>query len=117
MLELIALLVQMGKYQNFLLLIGSVFAPLFGVVLADHFIVRKRRMEIAALADPRGPYVFSGGWHVSGFVAWALGIAAYHAINQWLPNLGATLPALVVGAAAYLALVAGRREESRSSAT
>jgi nucleobase:cation symporter-1, NCS1 family len=30
---LVALLVAMGKYQNFLLLIGSVFAPLFGVVL------------------------------------------------------------------------------------
>ncbi|HEY3596786.1 MAG TPA: putative hydroxymethylpyrimidine transporter CytX, partial [Paraburkholderia sp.] len=30
---LIALFVPMAKYQNFLLLIGSVFAPLFGVVL------------------------------------------------------------------------------------
>ena len=114
---LIALLVQMGKYQNFLLLIGSVFAPLFGVVLVDHFIVRKRRVEVAALTDPRGPYGFSGGWHVSGFIAWALGIAAYHAINQWLPNLGATLPALVVGALAYLALVGGRREQRQSPAT
>jgi nucleobase:cation symporter-1, NCS1 family len=114
---LVALLVQMAKYQNFLLLIGSVFAPLFGVVLADHFIVRKRRVEIAALTDPRGPYGFSGGWHVSGFIAWALGIAAYHAINQWLPNLGATLPALVIGALAYLALVSGRREQRQSSAT
>ncbi|MEA3124881.1 MAG: nucleobase:cation symporter, family [Caballeronia sp.] len=114
---LIALLVQMGKYQNFLLLIGSVFAPLFGVVLVDHFIVRKRRVEVSALTDPRGPYAFSGGWHVSGFIAWALGIAAYHAINQWLPNLGATLPALVVGALAYLVLVSGRREQQQSSAT
>jgi NCS1 family nucleobase:cation symporter-1 len=103
---LIALFVQMGKYQNFLLLIGSVFAPLFGVVLADHFIVRKRRVDVDALADARGPYGFSGGWHVSGFVAWVLGTAAYHAINQWLPALGATLPALVLGAAAYLVLVA-----------
>jgi NCS1 family nucleobase:cation symporter-1 len=103
---LIALFVQMGRYQNFLLLIGSVFAPLFGVVLADHFVVRKRRIDVAALADSRGPYGFSGGWHVSGFIAWVLGTAAYHAINQWLPELGATLPALVVGAAAYLVLVA-----------
>ena len=39
---------------------------------------------------------------------WALGIGAYHALNQWLPNLGATLPALVVGAVCYLVL-AGRR--------
>ena len=105
---LIAIVVPMARYQNFLLLIGSVFAPLFGVVLADHFIVRRRRIDTAALADPRGPYGFSGGWQIGAFVAWALGIAAYHALNQWLPNVGATLPALVVGGVCYL-LIAGRR--------
>ncbi|WP_227243670.1 putative hydroxymethylpyrimidine transporter CytX [Paraburkholderia caribensis] len=107
---LIALIVPMAKYQNFLLLIGSVFAPLFGVVLVDHFIVRKRRIEAAALADTQGRYGFSGGWHVSAFIAWAVGIAAYQAINQWLPNLGATLPALVIGALCYLALVSTRKQ-------
>ncbi|EIF32646.1 putative hydroxymethylpyrimidine transporter CytX [Burkholderia sp. Ch1-1] len=106
---LIALLVPMAKYQNFLLLIGSVFAPLFGVVLVDHFIVRKRRIEAAVLADVRGRYGFSGGWHLSAFLAWAIGIVAYQAINQWLPNLGATLPALVIGAVCYLAFVSARK--------
>ncbi|MFM0752983.1 putative hydroxymethylpyrimidine transporter CytX [Paraburkholderia strydomiana] len=106
---LIALLIPMAKYQNFLLLIGSVFAPLFGVVLVDHFIVRKRRIEAAMLADVRGRYGFSGGWHLSAFIAWAIGIAAYQAINQWLPNLGATLPALVIGAVCYLAFVSTRK--------
>jgi len=107
---LIALLVPMAKYQNFLLLIGSVFAPLFGVVLVDHFIVRKRRIDAAALADTQGRYGFSGGWHVSAFIAWAIGIAAYQAINQWLPNLGATLPALVIGGVCYLAFVSARKQ-------
>jgi NCS1 family nucleobase:cation symporter-1 len=107
---LIALIVPMARYQNFLLLIGSVFAPLFGVVLADHFIVRKRRIEVAVLADPHGRYGFSAGWHVSAFVAWAIGIASYQAINQWLPNLGATLPALAVGALCYLVLASRRRQ-------
>ncbi|WP_277186113.1 putative hydroxymethylpyrimidine transporter CytX [Caballeronia sp. BR00000012568055] len=106
---LVALLVAMGKYQNFLLLIGSVFAPLFGVVLADHFIVRKRRIDSNAVGDVNGRYGFSGGWHVSAFIAWAIGIAAYHAINQWLPNLGATLPSLALGAVCYLVLVSTRR--------
>ena len=106
---LVALVVEMGKYQNFLLLIGSVFAPLFGVVLADHFIVRKRRIDTAALGSVDGRYGYSGGWHVSAFIAWGIGIAAYHAINQWLPNLGATLPALALGAVCYLLLVSGRR--------
>jgi NCS1 family nucleobase:cation symporter-1 len=106
---LIALLVPMAKYQNFLLLIGSVFAPLFGVVLMDHFIVRKRRIEAAALADVRGRYGFSGGWHLSAFIAWAIGIAAYQVINQWLPNLGATLPSLVIGALCYYVFVSARK--------
>lgn len=106
---LIALVVAMGKYENFLLLIGSVFAPLFGVVLADHFIVRRRRIDVDALADLRGRYGFSGGWHLSAFFAWAIGIAAYQAINTWLPNLGATLPSLAIGAVCYLVLVSARR--------
>ncbi len=113
---LIALVVQMGKYQNFLLLIGSVFAPLFGVVLVDHFVLRKRRIDVAALADIRGPYGFTNGWHVSAFIAWALGIAAYHAINTWLPNIGATLPSLAIGALAYLALSGKRGIRRESSA-
>src|ERR1700722_9330551 len=108
---LVALVVEMGKYQNFLLLIGSVFAPLFGVVLADHFIVRKRRIEAAALADLQGRYGFSGGWHLSAFISWAIGIAAYQAINQWLPNLGATLPALAIGALCYFVMVSTRKTE------
>jgi NCS1 family nucleobase:cation symporter-1 len=107
---LIALAVPMAKYQNFLLLIGSIFAPLFGVVLVDHFIVRKRRIEAAVLGDPGGRYGFTGGWHVSAFIAWAIGIAAYQVINQWLPNLGATLPALAIGALCYLAFISARRE-------
>lgn len=107
---LIALAVPMAKYQNFLLLIGSVFAPLFGVVLVDHFIVRKRRIDVEALADTQGRYAYSGGWHMSAFIAWAFGIAAYQAINQWLPNLGATLPALVIGAVFYLAFVSVRKQ-------
>lgn len=107
---LIALVVPMARYENFLLLIGSVFAPLFGMVLADHFVVRRRRIEVDALADARGRYGYSGGWHLSAFVAWAAGIAAYHAINQWLPNVGATLPALAAGALCYLVLAGVRRQ-------
>ncbi len=85
------------------------FAPLFGVVLADHFVVLKRHIDAAALARIDGRYGYSGGWHVSAFVTWAIGIAAYHAINQWLPNLGATLPSLTLGAVCYLLLVSTRR--------
>jgi NCS1 family nucleobase:cation symporter-1 len=34
---------------------------------------------------------------------------SYQAINQWLPDLGATLPSLAIGAVCYLALVSVRK--------
>ncbi|PXA77597.1 putative hydroxymethylpyrimidine transporter CytX [Caulobacter sp. D4A] len=91
---LAALLAPMGRYEGFLLLIGSVFAPLFGVLLADHFIVRRRKAPTGA----------EGAASVSGLAAWAIGIAAYQAVSRLAPEVGATLPAVVVAGAAYVGL-------------
>lgn len=57
----IALAVPMAQYQNFPLPIGSVFAPLFGVVRVNHVIVRKRRIDAAALTDWQGRFGCSAG--------------------------------------------------------
>jgi NCS1 family nucleobase:cation symporter-1 len=95
----VALLAPMARYETFLLLIGSVFAPLFGVLLADHFIVRRRRAD-AGIAS---------GLNLSGLAAWAVGIAAYQALSRLAPDLGATLPAFAAAAVVYLALQAARK--------
>jgi NCS1 family nucleobase:cation symporter-1 len=62
----IALFAPLAQYEGFLLLIGSVFAPLFGVLLTDHFVVRRR-----VAGD------IQGGLNVPGLLAWAVGVAAY----------------------------------------
>jgi NCS1 family nucleobase:cation symporter-1 len=56
-------------YESFLFLLGSVFVPLFGVFVADYFLLRRRE---------------GGGsrrsWRASlpAFVAWAAGFLVYH---------------------------------------
>ncbi len=109
----IALLIPPTSYENFLLLIGSVFAPLFGVLLADHFVVRRRRIDAAAITMRDAVYWFSGGWHLRGLIAWILGIAAYHAIGNLWPDIGATLPSIALATICYLLLV---RLSARSAA-
>ncbi|MDF0733861.1 putative hydroxymethylpyrimidine transporter CytX [Pseudomonas entomophila] len=96
---LIALLAPLAQYQNFLLLIGSVFAPLFGVVLVDHFVIRRRRAPARV-----------GGLHWQALLAWAVGVAAYHLIANGAPEFGATLPALLLagGLQGLLSLSRGR---------
>ncbi|MDQ0466551.1 NCS1 family nucleobase:cation symporter-1 [Caulobacter ginsengisoli] len=89
----IALLAPLAEYEAFLLLIGSVFAPLFGVLLTDHFIVRERARD-----GERSPL------NLSGFAAWIIGIATYQALSRLVPDLGATLPSVLVTAMVYLGL-------------
>jgi NCS1 family nucleobase:cation symporter-1 len=90
----IALFAPLGRYESFLLLIGSVFAPLFGVLLAEHFLVKRGE---------------TGALNLIGLLAWLLGVAAYQVLSRLIPDLGATLPAFLVAGAVYVALGRLRR--------
>jgi NCS1 family nucleobase:cation symporter-1 len=89
----IALFAPIGRYESFLLLIGSVFAPLFGVLLTDHFVMRRR-----ATTEARA------GLYLPALLAWATGIVAYQALSRLAPDLGATLPSFLVAGAVYWGL-------------
>jgi len=80
---LIAWSVPLTQYENFLLLIGSVFAPLFGVVLTHHFILRRHTQH---------------DLNMRSLAAWVIGIAVYHLMANFLPDVGATLPSLFIAA-------------------
>jgi NCS1 family nucleobase:cation symporter-1 len=67
------------SYEFFLFLIGSIFVPLFGVFVADYFVVRRDQpYNSEALFDPRGPYRYAGGFNLPAVLAWVLGFAVYH---------------------------------------
>jgi putative hydroxymethylpyrimidine transporter CytX len=63
-----ALIVDLGRYQSFLFMLGSLFVPLFGVLAADF------------LYGPRE----SVGIRWSGIAAWLAGVALY----QWIQPTG-----------------------------
>ena len=92
---LIACFAPLAQYQNFLLLIGSVFAPLFGVVLVDHFILRGR-----------GTVAVTSSFRWMTLLAWLGGISTYHLLANLYPDIGATLPAVIV--AGVLQLIVGK---------
>lgn len=91
---LIAWFAPLTEYQNFLLLIGSVFAPLFGVVLVDHYLLRRRgQLQMASMALR---------WET--LLSWACGAAAYHMLANVWPEIGASLPALFLSGGLLLVL-------------
>ncbi|WP_449430901.1 putative hydroxymethylpyrimidine transporter CytX [Pseudomonas putida] len=98
---LVALLAPLAQYETFLLLIGSVFAPLFGVVLMDHFVIRRRRLPGSV-----------EGLHWQALLAWGVGVATYHVIAAQAPELGATLPALLLAGVLHALLSLSRGRET-----
>jgi nucleobase:cation symporter-1, NCS1 family len=66
-----ALWLNISDYQNFLLLIGSVFVPMSAVLITDYFLVSRGRWDLSADARPR--------WLM--LVPWAAGFVTYQLIN------------------------------------
>jgi NCS1 family nucleobase:cation symporter-1 len=66
-----ALALNIEDYENFLLLIGSVFTPLLGVFVVDWFLVARGNWDLSESARPR--------WET--LAAWVLGFVVYQLIN------------------------------------
>jgi NCS1 family nucleobase:cation symporter-1 len=102
------------QYEAFLLLIGSVFVPLFGVLATDYFLVR-RSYDRHALFPPGEGGAVSAALNWRGMVAWAVGILVYLGIAGKLeplglagvPAIGASLPSLAAASLSHLAASAG----------
>ncbi len=82
--SLLAISLPVTQYENFLLLIGSVFAPMIAVQIADFFVLKRRQ------AQPNVDWIAAGLWLV-GFVLYHL--LSYHQVH--LP-LGLTIPVMLV---------------------
>lgn len=114
---LVAAVLDITQYEIFLLLIGSFFVPLFGVLAADYFVLRARRYDLDQLYQPQGAYWYQNGANALGIVAWLLGALAFQVTNPvflstylpvwgaWIPpqltQWGGSLPAFVVAFVVY----------------
>ncbi|MDM0006318.1 cytosine permease [Variovorax sp. J22G73] len=78
----LALVLPMHTLEPFLLMLSSVFVPLYGVIIG-----RLGSGRSVSLASPRKV-------DVAAALIWIAGIAAYHALAKWAPQFGSALPTL-----------------------
>lgn len=112
---LLAATIPLVQYESFLLLIGSVFVPVLGILTADYFLLRERSYDTEALYRQGDRYWYSSGVNWLAMGVWAAGVALYLLIAGLpalgLPGLapwmGATVPTYLFGLGAYTLL--GRR--------
>ena len=100
---LLAAFFPAAEYQNFLLFIGAMFCPLFGVVLADYFIL-KRMQYVASKLFSGVLYRYTHGFNYPALIAWGCGIALYRFAMQAGWTCGASLPSMAGAGSLYLML-------------
>lgn len=81
----LALVLPMHSLEPFLLMLSSVFVPLYGVILAR---LAGQPNVASLMTEHRVNY--------SAVIIWLLGVACYHVCAQLAPSWGAALPTLVL---------------------
>ncbi len=68
------LLSNMQVFSGFILYYSALFGPVLGVMLADYYVVRKRRLDVESLysTEAGSRYWFQGGFKVAALVAVAV---------------------------------------------
>jgi nucleobase:cation symporter-1, NCS1 family len=64
-----------GYIYKWLIAYSALLGAVGGVLLADYFVVRRTRFDLAGLYRKGGPYWYAGGFNPVGLVALAAGIA------------------------------------------
>ena len=83
---LLALVLPMHSLEPFLLLLSSVFVPLFGVILG----------RLAFGANAGALLAQAGKAHAGPIAIWLAGVALYHLLPKVAPALGSALPTLAL---------------------
>lgn len=68
--------------------LGAVLAPLYGIMVADYFLLRRQDLKLQDLysVDPAGTYYFNKGWNIRAL--WAFAVSGVFAISAvWVPAL------------------------------
>jgi purine-cytosine permease-like protein len=85
---IVAMVLDMHAIEPFLLMLSSIFVPLFGVILA--------RLSF-------GGTTMDAAFNVSAIAIWLGGVAVFHILPKYFPDFGAAIPALIFTVvAAYL---------------
>jgi len=86
----LAIIVNIYQYQDFLYAIGSVFAPLFAILLTDYFILKNKKIQPELLAN----------WGTLALCV--IGTALYYWFVKLNFMLGDTIPVMLIVSIIYL---------------
>lgn len=85
--------------NSVLLVIGGILSSVVGILFADYYLIRKRRVNVYELYDMDGQYKFLCGFNLAGMIAWIVGGVIANLLPAYSSIVG-----FIVGAILYYVL-------------
>ncbi len=74
-------------YTGYMNVLGNIFAPMAGVLIADYVVLKRTRVDVVTLFEPGGPCWYWRGFGVAAIGWTVLGFVIYLAVPMaWLPT-------------------------------
>ena len=109
----------LDRFLDFLLLIGTFFVPVFAIMLADYYLLKRGNYSAEEVLRKRGGrYWYTGGFNAPAWVAWVVGVGLALYWTRVSPlSFGATVPVFVLTLVLYLAIrfAANRTSEHQAA--
>jgi|GEM_PF-1698146 len=75
---ILAIVIPLEQYVNFLLLIGASFIPASSIIISDYFLVKRRYIDDILYNKPYKV-------NYSGVIAWVVGFIVYYLLTYKYP--------------------------------
>lgn len=86
-------LAMLDQFTSFLTLVGSLFVPVFAIMIVDYYLVHKRVYDHDILLDHGGKYWYQHGFNYPALLIWAVGIGISMLFTHVITSpVGATIP-------------------------
>ncbi|MCQ0969981.1 NCS1 family nucleobase:cation symporter-1 [Paracoccus sp. TK19116] len=84
----LSLISQIG-IAKFVDTLGAILAPLYGILVADYYLVQRGHLDVKSLFSdrPEGRYFYEDGWNRNAIIAVAVA-AVFSIATVWIPALG-----------------------------
>lgn len=109
----------LDQFTDFLVMIGAFFVPVFAIMIADYYLIKRASYTRDLVVAGVGRYWYRAGINLWSFAAWIAGAAVTYALTYaWPSPVGATVPAFAVSFAIYaLAMIPARRAFAHRTST
>ncbi|WP_406543590.1 cytosine permease [Clostridium ljungdahlii] len=88
----------------FLDYIGMVFGPIFGIMITDYYLVRKKQYAVEQFDDEKGKYWYKSGFNLVTISVWIISVIIFlfmKNLPMFTKTIGAIYPIIIISAILY----------------